>query len=579
MKTMKTLVPLLLSFLLSVSIQAQNKFLPGPSADLQTVPSGSYVIAMDNTLQTNTAGYFNLKLYGLICHLLNNNIKLKWVIRAGKTKDGIDFSAPAEQIQPSFIAGSSKDFKAGPFVIYAPDTTGVAALIKIFYTSNGLTGSNRPRVYRLTAAAVNADIRFDMAFFKPKVAILDDGKNTDIHLDYMTICSIPSYNYTTGLGGIDLLTRCFTFASEPHNDASSPATIAAIRRFVEYGGNFLAQCRAVEAYENSPQGRFHTSTGISVTNSNISTAATIYPNSDLSYTQFEGIFDISNSGSVKNWTLSGGSSFVNNAHNHGTGGIMGAQNPIGASVSKLTSPASPGGLVFYLGNHSFSSVTNYSEINGIRMYMNAMLTPNAINIYCNTGDSLSNPLPVKLTSFNVNLSQDQSKTNLTWTTATEINTNHFIVERSTDGVHYNEMGMVFANGNTNEQKNYQYTDNISAVNATLTFYRIRSVDIDGKSEYSATRSIRIDKQTDNNITILAFPNPVTNELSITIPPNWQNKKITYELYSANGQVTKKSENSSSNQTETMNVNSLPPGFYMVRVICNGEAAQQKIIKR
>ena len=33
------------------------------------------------------------------------------------------------------------------------------------------------------------------------------------------------------------------------------------------------------------------------------------------------------------------------------------------------------------------------------------------------------------------------------------------------------------------------------------------------------------------------------------------------------------------QTESININSLAPGFYIARVICNGETAQQKIIKR
>jgi len=33
------------------------------------------------------------------------------------------------------------------------------------------------------------------------------------------------------------------------------------------------------------------------------------------------------------------------------------------------------------------------------------------------------------------------------------------------------------------------------------------------------------------------------------------------------------------QTETISMNSLAPGFYIARVTCEGEAAQQKVVKR
>ena len=222
-----------------VSVVAQNKSLPNPDSDVQTVTAGSYVIAMDNTLQTNTAGNFNLKTYGLVVHLLNNGIKIKWAIKAGKIKDGIDFTGLAEQIQPSYSIVAVRNFKAGPFVIYAADTTGVAGLINSFYTANSITGNDRPKVYRMTASVSNVDIRFDMSGFRPKVVVLNDGKNSAIHIGYMAKCAIPSANYNVG-PATDLYTKCYTFASEPHNGTEDVVTITAIKSFVQKGGNFLA---------------------------------------------------------------------------------------------------------------------------------------------------------------------------------------------------------------------------------------------------------------------------------------------------------------------------------------------------
>lgn len=188
-------------------------------------------------------------------------------------------------------------------------------------------------------------------------------------------------------------------------------------------------------------------------------------------------------------------------------------------------------------------------------------------------------LPVKLTTFNANLSLDQSKVDLTWTTATEINASHFVVERSTDGSNFTEAGTVFAFGNSTESKNYQFPDKVNTLNATVIYYRLRQVDIDGKFDYSATRIVRISKQTENSITLVTYPNPVTNEVRITIPANWQNKKVAYELLNANGQTAKKTVTTSSSQTESMNVSSLNSGLYIVKVTCEGQSAIQKIIKQ
>src|SRR5688500_9811792 len=98
----KLLLSLLTIALFSSSANSQN--LLNPAANLQVLPAGSYIIPMDNTLQSETtlgiAGKFNLTSYGLIVHLLNYNVKIKWVIKAGKTKDQVDFTASAQMILP-----------------------------------------------------------------------------------------------------------------------------------------------------------------------------------------------------------------------------------------------------------------------------------------------------------------------------------------------------------------------------------------------------------------------------------------------------------------------------------------------
>ena len=186
-------------------------------------------------------------------------------------------------------------------------------------------------------------------------------------------------------------------------------------------------------------------------------------------------------------------------------------------------------------------------------------------------------LPVKLISFTTQLTSD-SKVDLKWSTATEINASHFVIERSFDGQSYSEIGTVFAIGNSTNIQNYFFTDNLIPTTKTVIYYRLRQEDVDGKTDYSATRIIRTGKQ-DATVTILAYPNPVTTEVRITIPNNWQGKLVNYEVVNVSGQTAKRMVTGSSSQTETLNLSQLAPGFYLIKVTCNGEVAQQKIVRK
>jgi hypothetical protein len=185
-------------------------------------------------------------------------------------------------------------------------------------------------------------------------------------------------------------------------------------------------------------------------------------------------------------------------------------------------------------------------------------------------------LPVKLTAFNASLAKD--KVNLKWETASEINVSHFELERSTDGVNFSQAAMVFSYGAADTKSNYNYSDNVASFQVPVVYYRLRSVDIDGKSELSETRIIRLSKEQANSISLLTYPNPVMNELRVTVPNNWQNKQTVFELFNANGQIASRKATTGSNQTETINTSNLAPGFYVVRVTCDGQTAQQKIVK-
>src|SRR5215470_2075265 len=107
---------------LPTSTAGQLQDLPGTvTPNIKTIPSGSLVIPMDNIRQGNAAGtVFNIRAYGLAVALLRNRIPLQWVIRTGKSKDQVDFSASAVKIAGTGggTTNGTQDFSGGPLVVY-----------------------------------------------------------------------------------------------------------------------------------------------------------------------------------------------------------------------------------------------------------------------------------------------------------------------------------------------------------------------------------------------------------------------------------------------------------------------------
>jgi hypothetical protein len=186
-------------------------------------------------------------------------------------------------------------------------------------------------------------------------------------------------------------------------------------------------------------------------------------------------------------------------------------------------------------------------------------------------------LPVKLNNFTAML--HNNKAELNWSTSSEINASHFVVQRSTDGISFKDAGIVFAAGNSTDLNRYSFNDNLLSITNSVVYYRLCTVDIDGKTEFSDVRMIRLTGLTENKLSILAYPNPVSSELRVTIPAAWQNKNVTFEIIQFNGQSISRMITSNAGQTQIIDVHSLPQGNYLVVAICDNERATARISKQ
>jgi len=154
-----------------------------------------------------------------------------------------------------------------------------------------------------------------------------------------------------------------------------------------------------------------------------------------------------------------------------------------------------------------------------------------------------------------------------WTTANEVNVSHFNVQRSTNDKDFITIGKVAAqNKNSNE---YTFYDSPPVEGLGVVYYRIESIDFDGKKQYSEIRTLNIKPQTLNGVGI--FPNPAKAFVTVECKGAKELLMIDYL-----GKVVYRSTVSS--RPLTINTKQFVKGIYVVKVILNdGELKTEKLI--
>ncbi|OQP64452.1 hypothetical protein A3860_21015 [Niastella vici] len=181
-------------------------------------------------------------------------------------------------------------------------------------------------------------------------------------------------------------------------------------------------------------------------------------------------------------------------------------------------------------------------------------------------------LPVNLLSFTAQLVND--KVWLAWSTSKEENMSHYSIERSYDNKTFDEAALLFTADNPLSVNNYSYKDPVKNVTGSVIYYRLKMVDKSGKYKYSEVRSVRLGNGTDS-ARIAVYPNPVVNELHISLPTDWQNKNLNGQLLSIAGNIIK---TFNIQQSATIGMADVPAGTYYIKVVNGKEISTQTIVK-
>ncbi|HVT84870.1 MAG TPA: T9SS type A sorting domain-containing protein [Chitinophagaceae bacterium] len=180
-------------------------------------------------------------------------------------------------------------------------------------------------------------------------------------------------------------------------------------------------------------------------------------------------------------------------------------------------------------------------------------------------------LPVTFGSFSA--SRNHSAVVLKWETLTESNNTGFNVERYNNATGTWEslafVASLSSNGNSSIKLTYQYTDNNDS--RSITQYRIKQTDFDGRSSYSEIRAVQGQDQTAKTV---VFPNPSSNGTVTVVYPDASARTIM--LFDMTGRAVKEWKNYSAN---SLQIDNLTPGMYNLRSAGaqNNNAFTEKII--
>jgi len=175
------------------------------------------------------------------------------------------------------------------------------------------------------------------------------------------------------------------------------------------------------------------------------------------------------------------------------------------------------------------------------------------------------PLPVKLETFNAR--QQNSSVVVSWKTSQEINTKEFWVERSENTSTFNIIGKVVAKGNATSASLYQFND--AAPSHGDNYYRLRSVDNDGKWQLSNVVKINLEKV----FSLVISPNPASNFVDLKLTN--RSEKLVLEITDMYGKIVTK-QNLVSDSTK-LDISMLRTGFYIVRILGNNSSYTHKLI--
>ena len=170
---------------------------------------------------------------------------------------------------------------------------------------------------------------------------------------------------------------------------------------------------------------------------------------------------------------------------------------------------------------------------------------------------LAVPLPVELLNFSAK--PVDKHVELKWQTASEINNDYFIIERSQDGLQWEKLKRIDGAGNSSTTLTYSARD--ERPYKGMSYYRLKQTDFNGQFEYSDIKSVNTNGF--NSESVIIHPNPTNGVISIS---GTKSELAEIKIFNTFGQDISKVVNIvHTNETSaTVNLSNLSQGMYYVK---------------
>lgn len=168
---------------------------------------------------------------------------------------------------------------------------------------------------------------------------------------------------------------------------------------------------------------------------------------------------------------------------------------------------------------------------------------------------LNSPLPVNFIGLMANRNLDNT-IQLKWDVSEEINVREYQVERSDNGTSFVAAGTVAAKG----KSIYAFSD--LATSRTV-FYRVKSVDIDGRTKYSGIVQLKGSSSDTYSSGLMIYPVPAENDITIAHKKLERGAKIT--ITSTAGRILKTIVPPIGTSNTMVSLSGMPAGLYFVQL--------------
>ena len=256
-----------------------------------------------------------------------------------------------------------------------------------------------------------------------------------------------------------------------------------------------------------------------------------------------------------NWTLSTANGLAGGTYNlriDGTGfGMIGDINDLRISLAA--------GVIGSAGTNA--GTTTNPQINRTGLSLANLSN----TFYIGSVNNSRTPLPVKLISFTATVQHDLVR--LDWETSSELNNDHFTIQRSADAMNWEDRKIIRGSANTSENSFYTSYDENPLPGTS--YYRLKQTDIDGKNSYSIVRVVTISKYH-----ISVYPIPASN--FINIESSSPQTKMDVEIYNSMGQAVNMPVINNGNKLR-LDVSGVRNGIYFIKILLENYSETRMII--